>query len=1039
MSGQQHDEEPMYGPYPEDYYSGRQQQHRSPLPSEISSVPLFRGDGTDDHEAHHWIETLKQYSRLWRWAEESKMMVARLRMAGPAHHWMSSVSSTIGWEAFEREFINRFGERPEAALDRLANCRQEDNEPLHSYADRFRRDMHLAGRAEDTALHYQFINGLHRRLKIEVKRQEDSLHTLADIVALAKRWEDYYDDEHRHRDPGRGQRTPAYIPPYRRDYGPYHPGNRSAEAPRPSYPLGSGLRPNTLNSARPFPTNQGRPPYQGSSYNHHNNVEQNPSSHTNQYRSPEASRPYYPQQESNRAATQRSADTEAIDEITRRLKNLEISMAQDARAAYRAADVQYFEPSFMMTEHEDQIPPRRRSNCTGKGNSPMPNEYKAFIKQEIRYAIQEALACAPVMAPAEVDHMEPAVFQQDQLPILTTSTKETSPQEEHQWMEKAVKGAPEEDNMSSFSTAMFMDYVSDEEEDWPYPGGPMINYSTEPMYIKGQGDETTYQRMPRKKVAFDTGAASAIRPPQAAPGPWSTYPGNPPAGPTAPSRPAGAAARPSNLRTPAPQRAQTPGALPGAQAPRVPLTDPTRRADLLPNLPADVLAESKGKEMAIKACRSINVDAATDSDLIIPAAKLCSAGHIINDSQLIEKGKDLARRTENFIRRQYPPGGATAGASAAGPSNAATMQVNNFELAPGNFDFYTALTRCKPSHKMLSEVTLGPSDDGGADPSMVPTRMSNLRAKVRIGSPSVGVAFDTIAIVDTGASQCAVTLTTLKRMGLAKAIDFTKKTVYTTASGDRAHSLGTLPDFPVTIGKLTTKVDFNVTDALSYDVLLGLDFLKTIGAVINLRTNRISYELTNDLEGVADAICMALQQGGVEHQSINMLEQAHYATDKQMRTGTAEQPSTKELRGNSPPTEPYKAAEQLAVIMAEYSSKEEELQQQEYNEACQVTHAPGQDESPQMKPKQQPCASQQEVAVPTEQRSQAELAITMQNEPPSFNEPAEGRIAAAPSQLDCKPTKERLTSSRTDLTVNTEDERDLPPAPVEYFHGNSTN
>jgi hypothetical protein len=202
------------------------------------------------------------------------------------------------------------------------------------------------------------------------------------------------------------------------------------------------LRPNTLIRARPFPTNQGRPPYQGSSYNHHNNVEQNPSSHPNQYRSPEASRPYYPQQESNRAATQRSADTKAIDEITRRLKNLEISMAQDARAAYRAADVRYFEPSFMMTEHEDQTPPRRRSNCTGKGNSPMSNEYKAFIKQEIRYAIQEALACAPVMAPAEVDHMEPAVFQQDQLPILTTSTKETSPQEEHQWMKKQLKEHP---------------------------------------------------------------------------------------------------------------------------------------------------------------------------------------------------------------------------------------------------------------------------------------------------------------------------------------------------------------------------------------------------------------------------------------------------------------------------------------------------------------------------------------------------------------------------------------------------------------------
>ena len=133
---------PGLNPHPEDYYNGPRREPRAPLPGEIAAVPLFRGDGTDDHDARHWLAIVDRYARLWNWTQESKLVIADIRMTGPAHHWVNSIPPFNTWAEFEQNFVDRFGERLETALDRLATCCQEENEPVHSYADRFRRDMH---------------------------------------------------------------------------------------------------------------------------------------------------------------------------------------------------------------------------------------------------------------------------------------------------------------------------------------------------------------------------------------------------------------------------------------------------------------------------------------------------------------------------------------------------------------------------------------------------------------------------------------------------------------------------------------------------------------------------------------------------------------------------------------------------------------------------------------------------------------------------------------------------------------------------------
>jgi hypothetical protein len=72
---------------------------------------------------------------MWNWSENARVSVARTRMIGPAHHWMSSLPRNISWIEFEGEFLERFGERIEAALSRLAACQQEPGESGHAYAE----------------------------------------------------------------------------------------------------------------------------------------------------------------------------------------------------------------------------------------------------------------------------------------------------------------------------------------------------------------------------------------------------------------------------------------------------------------------------------------------------------------------------------------------------------------------------------------------------------------------------------------------------------------------------------------------------------------------------------------------------------------------------------------------------------------------------------------------------------------------------------------------------------------------------------------
>ena len=71
--------------------------------------------------------------------------------------------------------------------------------------------MYLSGRQEDNALRHQFIAGLQRRLRFEIQRQPDCTSALTDIIATAKSWESYFEEDQQQASP-----YSAYVPPHRR-------------------------------------------------------------------------------------------------------------------------------------------------------------------------------------------------------------------------------------------------------------------------------------------------------------------------------------------------------------------------------------------------------------------------------------------------------------------------------------------------------------------------------------------------------------------------------------------------------------------------------------------------------------------------------------------------------------------------------------------------------------------------------------------------------------------------------------------------------
>lgn len=889
---------------------------RAPFPSEVTCVPYFSGDGSDSHDARHWLDMLEEYALMWNWSEEARVRVARTRMIGPAHHWMSSLPRNISWVELEGEFLRRFGERTEAALSRLAACRQEQGEPVHAYADRFRRDMHLAGRVEDAALRYQFIAGLQRRLKHEVQRQHSNVRNLADIVNIAKHWEDCYEEERRHpegqiRSSGGG--AGPYVPPQLRDASsqprrdPWRPNYR------PSYENNSN---NARGGYRPpgFNPQQRRPAYQPDSRPDNRPYNNNPNPHYPP-RDSGPTPPINPGQHTRDAPRERAqGSTAAIDEVTRAMERLQLTMSELQRgqraAGYPGAyyaeeslgEINTFEDTSTNNAFNsvfDQwiaLCSKFQNWSTSSRTDPQQTneliqEFKRFNEELLNTQHQSAGGQDMLTHPGADHHGR--LFQRNSndpkktpATLTTTSTSpkhETSmgqntdmnlksnkqdtlqsasqsPNNKPNTPETIVPTRAPADNKTTELT--IMDFMSDAEDEADWDTHQELSMA-EDMYLgkRAADDVEPAHRMPAKRTAFTANPPMNKRPPVAEP--RSGPDGNTlPRAPDLRTPPVGQARkpfqvpRPDSPRPPAPYRPghpPAPGHGSGLQADR----DPARRADPIPTLAAEELAESKGREMALKACRSLTVDAVKEDSLVVSAAKICAAGVLLGNQRLISLGKDSAKRVHGFDKKVQQSALNTLFAGPINPIGAqANLRIPAGKKSKGAF----MNSRAHDAIYQDMEANETPGDNEGEGARI---KVSTCKTLIRLGTANSPAWYETYAIVDTGASQSAITLDTVRRMGLTKYIDSSQKSYFYNADGRKSETAGLLKDFPVTIGKLTTKVTFSVTNALSYDVLLGNDFLMAIGAVIDLRAKELKYDIQKDLEGKVDVLCYSKQPEAV--------------------------------------------------------------------------------------------------------------------------------------------------------------------------------
>lgn len=153
----------------------------TPSPQALNAVERY--DGKQDPNA--WISSITEVAELYGWDDATCLKVAKIRLQGAARTW-AQPRTFSDWYEFHRQLDHRFGETKETAIARLERCNQGRNETPKAFADRFLQAAEKAGRAEDDALVYTFIQRLQANLRTEVARQR--LHSIDEIVTFCNYW-----------------------------------------------------------------------------------------------------------------------------------------------------------------------------------------------------------------------------------------------------------------------------------------------------------------------------------------------------------------------------------------------------------------------------------------------------------------------------------------------------------------------------------------------------------------------------------------------------------------------------------------------------------------------------------------------------------------------------------------------------------------------------------------------------------------------------------------------------------------------------------
>eukprot|EP00882_Tetradesmus_deserticola_P010285 GHRQ01010866.1.p1 GENE.GHRQ01010866.1~~GHRQ01010866.1.p1 ORF type:complete len:361 (-),score=34.98 GHRQ01010866.1:1079-2161(-) len=276
-------------------------------------------------------------------------------------------------------------------------------------------------------------------------------------------------------------------------------------------------------------------------------------------------------------------------------------------------------------------------------------------------------------------------------------------------------------------------------------------------------NDATYARMPQKRVAITTANDSPYNMPRRFTPPPAMPPNNIP---PPPSQPPTSSPDLSKSGGKMPRQRVAFQAAPYGASPSA--TD--NRRTTASTQDAASIADDKGRDLANQLAK-LKFDGSTESAVLPKAVMYCAAGHLLGDTSLISKGRNLAREVE-MITHRLAPGQPILNFLEAGDNNPAAYLREDYS---------------QPDNVVELLATSGNQ------------KVSTLKVNAQLAGNEIN------SIVDTGASSCAVSYDCLRGNGLAHLLsDVTNH--YVNADGYTSQSKGRVFMFhtPLTIGAMTT-------------------------------------------------------------------------------------------------------------------------------------------------------------------------------------------------------------------------------------------
>jgi hypothetical protein len=733
--------------------------------STLNAVERYTGAA----DAQAWLTSVEELGQLFGWSEATCLLVAKVRLSGAAQSWAQRRRFT-SWQQFQEEFFSRFGETRESAIARLERCRQGPGETPRAFADRFLQDADRAGRVQDDALVYQFIQRLHSNLRIEVSRKQ--LSSIEEIVSFCNYWlgcQPAFADAAGTTAKPRAQFAASAADNEEAQGRPYQRFDKNRLRPNQD-------KPNRFGAGRLFPdtTNRPHPPAGGAAFQ----------------------KPAPP-----------PAVNKDIDDLSKRFERLELNFNQREREKDReirhlrhalqqqgnGAAPQINHLAFATNDNSDRFRPASYIE-TPPANSCLPDspqlQHSAGDDQidalcdAMKNCSLEAACCfdSPFLQPSSAEQQTAS----DVINMFTPWDEYTTFSSEDN-----IDAEYLHELLTSLNVKRSAEEADPVGQRAPHkrtainPGGPNRYTPPRPFNNDGRPDATATpsdgvpQRMPRQRTAFN------VRP-------FDQHPANqvpaPPPGTPVRSAPA--------LANPAAARTSPPGSGPFSAA---------------------QTANEKGRELAHKLSRDLKLDGRKEANIPPRAVLTCVAGHLAEDARLIQQGMEMARQTDDLLRRLRP----------AGQGIPAALHLAQKTIGPSRHP--------EPQARQILSSSRSRSYGGPA-----------CRIRAAIGGREV------TALVDTGASASAVTLDCMRRIGMMDRIRTDIECSYINADGRRSRAKGRAYRLPLGLGSATTLFDPTITEALNYDVLLGNDVLMALNAKIDLANGqmeiRVDPEHTQVLE-----------------------------------------------------------------------------------------------------------------------------------------------------------------------------------------------